>query len=148
MDIAIQALQLTSEFARTHFLLSTLTVKAKELSLDKLVADPWCFPDLKALEEDLHLGFESPQDERHHRSAFLALKQGRQSMLDYIQRARHLASCIVTDPIDTVTQVYVFVTGMNAGHQRFYLTRKPPSSLEEAFTIALCDDFSVMASHM
>ena len=60
----------------------------------------------------------------------------------------HLASCIVTDPIDTVTQVHVFVTGMCAGHQRFYLTCKPLSSLEEAFTIVLCEDFSVMASLM
>ena len=52
------------------------------------------------------------QYEHYNRSAFLALKQGRQSMLDYIKRARHLASCIVTDLIDTVTQVHVFVTGM------------------------------------
>ena len=94
------------------------------------------------------LAFEPSQDEHHHRSAFLALKQGGQPVLDYIRRARHLASCIIADPINTVTQVHAFVTGMNAGHQRFYLTRKPSASLEEAFSVALREDISVMASQM
>ena len=40
IDIAIQARQITSEFARTHFLLTKLTGKAKEWELGKLVADP------------------------------------------------------------------------------------------------------------
>ncbi|ETI30234.1 hypothetical protein F443_22645 [Phytophthora nicotianae P1569] len=44
------------------------------------------------------------------------------------------------------TQVHVFVSGLNAGYQRFYLTRKPPSTLEKAFVIALCEDYSVTAS--
>ncbi|GMF43598.1 unnamed protein product [Phytophthora fragariaefolia] len=44
------------------------------------------------------------------------------------------------------TQVHVFVSGMNAGYQRFYLTRKTPSTLEEAFTVALREDYSVSAS--
>ncbi|CAH0477548.1 unnamed protein product [Peronospora belbahrii] len=39
----------------------------------------------------------------------------------------------------------MLVTGMNAGHQLFYLTRKPPTSIEEAFAIVLREDFSVMA---
>lgn len=52
-------------------------------------------------------------------------------------------SCIVKNPIDMMTQVHVFITGMNAG---FYLTRKMPAFLEEAFSIALREDYSVMAS--
>ena len=59
-----------------------------------------------------------------------------------------MASCIVIDLIDTVTQVRVFITGINASHQRFYLTQNPHSSLEEAYTIALREDFIVMSSHM
>ncbi|ETO99469.1 hypothetical protein F441_23116 [Phytophthora nicotianae CJ01A1] len=57
------------------------------------------------------------------------------SMLEYIQHTRHLVSCITTPthPVDMATQ-------------RFYLTRKSPSTLEEAFVIALCKDYSVTAS--
>ncbi|CAH0479661.1 unnamed protein product [Peronospora belbahrii] len=77
---------------------------------------------MKAPRDELSLAFELPKDEHHHRSDFLALKQ--------------------------VTQVHVFVTEMNAGHQHFYLTRKPLKSLEEAFAIALREDVYVMASRM
>ncbi|KAG2787070.1 hypothetical protein PC129_g22010 [Phytophthora cactorum] len=44
------------------------------------------------------------------------------------------------------TQVHVFSSGMNAGYQRFYLTQKTPSTLEEAFAVALREDYSVTAS--
>lgn len=96
VDITVQARQLNSGLARTHLFLSKLTGKTKEWVLGKLVTDPGCFPDMKALKDDLSLVFEPPQDEHHRRSASLTLKQGRQSMLDYIQRARHLASCIAS----------------------------------------------------
>ncbi|KAG3112487.1 hypothetical protein PI124_g9494 [Phytophthora idaei] len=99
-----------------------------------------------AMKTDMRLAFEPPQDERVQRSAFLSLKQGRMSMLEYIQRARHLISCITTHPVDMVTQVHVFTSGMNAGYQRFYLRRKTPSTLEEAFEVALREDYSVTAS--
>ncbi|KAE9294842.1 hypothetical protein PF008_g24434 [Phytophthora fragariae] len=146
VDIAIEARQLSTELARTRFLLSKLSGKAKEWALGRLVADASCFPTMAAMQADLRLAFEPPQDESVQRSAFLSLKQGRLSMLEYIQRARHLASCITTQPVDTATQVHVFVSGMNAGYQRFYLTRKTPSTLEEAFTVALREGYSVSAS--
>uniref|UniRef100_H3H2L9 Integrase catalytic domain-containing protein n=1 Tax=Phytophthora ramorum TaxID=164328 RepID=H3H2L9_PHYRM len=137
----IEARQLSTELARTRFLLSKLSVKPKEWALGRLVANASCFPTMAAMQADLRLAFEPPQDESVQRSAFLSLKQGGLSMLEYIQRARHLASCITTQPVDITTQVHVFVSGMNAGYQRFYLTRKTPSTLEEAFTIALREDY-------
>lgn len=35
---------------------------------------------------------------------------------------------------------------MSAGYQSFYLTRKTPSTLEEAFAVALREAYSVTAS--
>ncbi|GMF26476.1 unnamed protein product [Phytophthora fragariaefolia] len=64
-------------------------------------------------------------------------------MLEYIQQARHLVSCITTHPVDMATQVHVFVSGMNAGYQRFYLTRKTPMTLEAAFATALREDYGI-----
>lgn len=40
----------------------------------------------------LRLAFESPRDESRMRNAFLALKQGKMSMRDYVQKALHLFS--------------------------------------------------------
>ena len=39
-------------------------------------------------------------------------------MRDYVQMARHLASCIITHPMDMYTQVNVFVDGMREGLTR------------------------------
>ncbi|KAG2766045.1 hypothetical protein PC129_g2869 [Phytophthora cactorum] len=138
VGIAIEARQLST--ARTRFLLSKLTGKAREWALGKLVADASCFPTMSAMKADLRLAFEPPQDERVQRSALLSLKQGCMSMLEYIQRARHLISCITTHSVDMVTQVHVFTSDMNAGYQRFYLTRKTPPTLEESFAVALLED--------
>ncbi|POM77370.1 Putative Polyprotein [Phytophthora palmivora] len=146
VDIAIEARQLSTELARTRFLLSKLTGKAKDWALGKLVVDASCFPTMDSMKQDLRLAFEPPQDETAQRTAFLSLRQGTMSMLEYIQHARHLVSCITSHPVDMTTQVHVFVSGMNAGYQRFYLTRKTPSTLEEAFTVALREDYSVVAS--
>jgi hypothetical protein len=145
IDMAVAARQLTTEFARTNFLMSKLAGKTKEWALGRRVADPSCFMTMDEVKDDLRLAFEPPQDEVQQRTAFLNLKQGKLSMRDYIQHARHLVSCIVDNPIDMTTQVHVFMTGMNAGFQHFYLTREPATTLEAGFATALREDNSVTA---
>ncbi|KAE8899304.1 hypothetical protein PF005_g33254 [Phytophthora fragariae] len=69
------------------------------------------------------------------------------SMRDYVQKTRHLASCIVTKPIDMASQVHVFVFGMREGVTRYCLTRAEPPTLEEAFALALREDYVVASSY-
>ncbi|OWZ08842.1 polyprotein [Phytophthora megakarya] len=89
VDIAVAARQISTELAR----------KAKEWVLGKLVADASCFPTVESMKPDLRLAFETPQDKNIQRSSFLSLKLVRMSMLEYIQRARHLISCITSHPM-------------------------------------------------
>lgn len=146
LDLAIKARRLNSDFEQTTFLLSKLNGKAKEWAFGRRLSDSECFPNLTSLKEDLRLAFEPPQDETLQRANFFSLKQGRLSMRDYVQKTRELVSNIRLNPIDITTQVHVFISGMNPGFQRFYLTRKSPKSLEDAFATALREDYSVLAA--
>ena len=69
------------------------------------------------------------------------------SMRDYVQMARHLASCIDKHSMDMYTQVNVFADGMREGQTRLSLERAETATLEEVFAIALREEFRVTKAY-
>ncbi|CAI5714690.1 unnamed protein product [Peronospora farinosa] len=157
VHIAVQARQLSMEFTRTHFLLSKLTGTAKECALGKLVANSGCFPDMQALTDDLRLALEPPQDKHHHRSAFFEPPQDKhhhRSAFFALRQGSKIHSTRATSGIVYIRLPYrhgdtsLCVRDRDECWVSAFLLKAKISSHEEAFSIALREDYSVLASQV
>jgi hypothetical protein len=143
LETAINARDIVNPARQVAFAMSRLGGRAKSWAYGKRLSDPSCFPDYSSFKKELRAAFEPPKTEFRTRSEFFSLSQGKRDVLSYAQRARYLISCITEHPIDTQSQVVVFMKGLNDGPVRTELYRQFPTDLEAAITLALQEDFSL-----
>ena len=142
LETAVFARQITDQQLQIAFAMSKLGGRAKSWAFGKRMADPNCFLDLRDFKHDLEEAFQPPKCEFRQRARFLAIKQGKRDLHDYVQEARYLVASIVQHPIDDATQVSVFLNGLAEGPVRTQMFREYPDELEEAILLALQEDFS------
>ena len=80
----------------------------------------------------------------NHLSRFLACKQEKQSVYDYIQLLRQLS--VSVEKMDETTKVMVLMEELNVGPVRPQVFRCNPPSFTEGIQIALKEDYSYKQS--
>ena len=91
--------------------------------------------------------FEPPRAEFSILSELLKIKQGKRDVHAYAQHVRYLASCMVANPVGEFVLITIFLQGLIDGPVGNHLFRIELKSLEESFTTAVQDDFSVRQAH-
>ena len=142
VEVAIKASLIKEEDLKVAFGMSNLRDSAKDWAYTKLLEDPAIFPSWQVFRTMLYAIFKGKHSVHGQRAAFLACKQHKRSVHDYIQDLRKLAASIIGDPLAESTKITVFIEGLRTGPVRTQLFRDSPTTFEEAVEIALAEDTS------
>ncbi len=147
MEMGFEARLLDDERHKVITALAQLRGSARDWSRIALRAKPDAFPDWKSLKADLCKTFLPPDLEHRNRSKFLNCKQGKRTLLAYIQELRALAAGCITHPLPEEVKVTVFMQNLNKGAPRTQLFRIRPKSFEEAVEVVMAEDLSLTAAN-
>uniref|UniRef100_H3GXG2 Reverse transcriptase/retrotransposon-derived protein RNase H-like domain-containing protein n=1 Tax=Phytophthora ramorum TaxID=164328 RepID=H3GXG2_PHYRM len=142
VELAMNAALVSDERLRVAFALSHLSGRAKSWAYTREATTPGCFASWAQLCEQLRAAFLPANYEYRQRSRFLACKQGRRELHEYIQEMRELTASLVGNPLHEHIKVTVFMDGLRVGPARTKLFRVQASTLEEAIQIALQEEYS------
>ena len=148
IDMALNARQIEEDHQKVVFLIAYLGGRARAWAFSNAMLNDRVFPTYQALRQDLLAAFQPPKSEFRTRQTFLAIRQGKRSLYDYVQEARSLVADITQEPVDQATQVSVFLSGLRPGPVRSQLFRSYPASLDEAANMAMQEDFASRQSEV
>ncbi|POM60089.1 Gag protein, partial [Phytophthora palmivora] len=132
MDAAL----ISTERLRVAFAVSNLGGRAKAWAYTREATTPDC----EALLSEP--AFRPANYEYRQRSRFLACKQGKRELHEYIQEMRVLAAYLVGNPLPEHIKVTVFMDGLKVGPSRTQLFRMHANTMEDAIQIALQEEYS------
>ncbi|ETO60134.1 hypothetical protein F444_21632, partial [Phytophthora nicotianae P1976] len=95
------------------------------------------FPTWEQLKQQMSRVFARPNQAYRIRSKFLATRQGKKELLDYVQELRTLIAGMAADPLPELVTVTLFMEGPRVSAARTEVFRVHPTSFEEAVDVAL-----------
>ncbi|KAG3224661.1 hypothetical protein PC129_g4722 [Phytophthora cactorum] len=95
------------------------------------------FPTWAQSKQQLSRVFAPPHQAYRIRSRFLATRQGKKELLDYVQELRTLIAGTAVDPLPEAVTLTVSMEGLRTSVARTEVFRVHPSSFEEAVSVAL-----------
>ncbi|ETV69575.1 hypothetical protein H257_14707 [Aphanomyces astaci] len=148
VSTAADSQRISDDATRVAFAMSHLKGRAEDWAFSKRLTDRHCFPSFAVFETELKAMFLSPNSDFRYRSQYLACKQGKRSLQEFIHDLRFLAANINDEEsLPEALQVTVFMDGLNQGPARTQLFRAYPDTFEEAVRIALSESFSSSLAH-
>ena len=146
VEIAMAAALLDHEQLKTAFALSNLGGRAKSWVLTRAENFYEAFPTWSILRAELVRAFEPPNAAFRTRSRFLACKQGRRELDEFVHELRELVAAMAAHPLQEDTMVTVFMEGLKVGPPRDQVFRADPRTLEQAIDIARREEYMLRQS--
>lgn len=141
VELAFEAALIVRDRVQVAFAMSKLAGRAKNWVLAKESTTPGAFPNWEQLKADLVKTFLPPNAAFRQRSKFLACKQGKKELHEYVQELRVLVAKMASDPLPEAVKITVFMEGLRPGPSKTQLFRTSPQTLEEAFEVATQEDY-------
>lgn len=142
VSVALDVQKVREPKQQVAFGMSKLRGRARDWAYSSIMKDNACFPSFAVFQQALLDTFQPPKCEFRIRQQLLAVRQGNQSLHDYIQKIRSLSTNLTSAPMDDDTLVALFLQGLKDGPVRTQLFRVYPKTLENAISEALQEEFS------
>ncbi|GMF45530.1 unnamed protein product [Phytophthora fragariaefolia] len=137
LEMAMGSALLKTEQQRVALAISKLGGRAREWAVTCGTSVETSLPTWEQLKQQLSRVFAPPNQAYGVRSRFLATRQGKKELVDYVQELRTLIAGMAGDPLPEAATVTVFMEELRMGVARTEVFRTHPASFEEAVNVAL-----------
>jgi hypothetical protein len=142
VSVALDVQKIREQKQQVAYGMSKLRGRARDWAYACIMKDAACFPYFATFRQGLIDVFQPPKCEFRIRQQLLAVRQGNQSLHEYVSKVRSLSTNLTSAPMDEDTLVALFLHGLKDGPVRTQLFRMYPKTLEEAISTSIQEEFS------
>ena len=140
-ELAMAAARIRDERQKITFAISNMKGRAKTWALTCETSQPGFFQSWATLVAAVKAVFQPPNVAHRQRAAFLASSQGDREIYAYVQELPQLRASMAANAIAEDVMVTVFMDNMRSGPAKAAVFREEPTTLDDAFAIALREDY-------